>query len=276
MPYDGLEVQSAQQLRELQQRLLQRELTQPFPPTAVGGPLCWLYDIGDALVLLRQTEIEAELGLKHARDPAAVKRAASEVLCAVDDYLRPFETCADPVPSHLSVWRTQALAKRALLDVVGNTRAVRACQADVTTAPPLTVCIGRTHRQACQVALGLPKLRPAKEVRKLVQAALSNGELHKIPGITYSHGDGCARAHFESTATERLFKHNCDTCASDSGNRQRAVEQRFMLSGGSGSASEMKRLCGCGNSFEPTRNNQTRCEDCRQQHRVRRQRRVSS
>lgn len=258
------EVQTAQQAQELFLELLRLELQRPTNPVAIGGSMCWAYPIEAEVAVLRRSQIEAQLHLRHQATGAETVDAGRTIFAAVDDHLRGcgFDL---PVAWLIYVWRLQKMAKDALLDVLGQSSAVRAVQDSAAEGRPLTVCIGRGTRFAYEAALGLRGLS-AKDLRARAADAIAAGELTRLPSVSRSHGDGCGRVHFESESPYHLFSLYCDRCASSSGNKQRTLERRFW-------AEKYGQLlglahCPCGKKYIRSRTNQTRCPDCQRMHRV--------
>lgn len=263
---ESSEVQSAHQTRAIALQLLEIELGQPTLAAAIGGPLVWDYDLEEAVHVLRTVEIEAALGAVHRAAVSEITGSASLVFAAVQDHLRPLRGYPDPLLVHS--WRLQSLAKRALLDITGRSTAVRKLQAEAVEDEPLTVCFGRAYRTAFEAAIGL-RGASASELSSAATALAANDRLPMLPRIWWSHGDGCGTVHCESTSTQRLLTIYCNRCAKLSGNKQRRVE-RFFWAQRHGAAGGLRNgMCGCGNGFERTRANQTRCPECRRQHRKR-------
>jgi hypothetical protein len=263
------EVQTAQQIRELDLDLLERELHRPAEPLAIGGPMCSWYAIENPIAILRTTEVEALLAAYNRHDgsltysPDEIRNAAIAVFGVVEERLRPFRLADAPVHAHTYPWRLQAMAKNALADIEATNVAVRAIQDDATGGRPLTICVGRFHRHALEAPLGIKGV-PAKELRARAIEAIRAGKLRRLPGISRSGGDGCARTHYESAEGEHLFKRYCDNCSKRAGNLQRALERNFWAikdgrSGGRGTDS----CSACGESFDSTRPNQKRCPEHR-------------
>jgi len=226
--------------------------------------MCWAYPIEAEVAVLRRSQIEAQLHLRHQATEAETVDAGRTIFAAVEDHLNGcgFEI---PVAWLTYVWRLQKMAKDALLDVLGQSSAVRAVQDNAAEGRPLTVCIGRGTRFAYEAALGLRGL-PIKDLRARAADAITAGKLMRLPSVSRSHGDGCGRVHLESESPYHLFSVYCDRCASSSGNKQRKLERRFW-------AEKYGKLlgparCACGKQYTRSRTNQTRCPDCQRIHRV--------
>lgn len=266
-PLEPSEVQSAQQIRELESTLLQLELDHPVAPLAIGGPMCWSYDIDDAITVLRRAILEARLGLLAGQKLEQVKGAAHIVFAAVEDRLRPFAGADSAVPAHLYPWRLQTMAKVVLLDVLGKPSAVRAVQIHAAEGDPLTVCFGLSRRIAYQAPLRVKGLRAA-ELRNRARDALASQSIVRLPGVSYSHGDGCGRTHHESRSHSRLFKLYCERCTKHSSNRQKRLESEFWAEAQGRLGARGPAKCSvCDETFERTRPNQKRCLRCRRNHR---------
>lgn len=263
------EVQSAYEIREMEIRLLQLELERPLSPLAIGGSMCWSYEIADAIVVLRRSQLEGQLGLverRHSIDE--VVEAARVVFAAVEDRLWIFFEADRPVHARTEPWRLQTLAKYALLERVGLVREVRAVQREAAGDAPLTVCFGRSQRSAYEVVVGAKGLPAAKLQRKARELAAARETA--LPGHSYSRGDGCGRAHFESTSPYRLLTRYCSRCAKQAGNRQRAIERRYWAEADGHAGGRGTDECtSCREKFESTRPNQRRCPKCRESHRPR-------
>jgi len=267
-PLGASEVQSAQQIRELELTLLRIELEHPLAPLAIGGPMCWSYDIDDAISVLRRTELEARLGLVPGHKLEHVESAAYTVFVAVEDRLRSFAGTDAQVPSYLYPWRLQTMAKLALRDVLGKNSAVRAVQIDAAGGKPLTVCFGLSQRAAYEAVLGLTGL-PTAKLRQRTRDAIASQKIVRAPGISYSHGDGCGRTHHESRSHSRLFKRYCKHCTTGSSNRQKKLEREFWAEAHGKSRGGSPDTCSvCPETFERTRPNQKRCPRCQRNHRA--------
>lgn len=220
-----LEVQSANESRDLEITVLELELKRPLPAVAVGGAMCWTYDIADAVVALRRSELEARLGrVNRMQSVKEITQAARTVFTAVEDRLRIFAAAAHPVHAPLDPWRLQTMAKCVLRDRLGSVHLVRDVQREAAGDEPLTP-FGRPQRSAYEVAAGAKGLS-STELRRRAQQVAAERNLGP-PGLSYSHGDGCGRTHFESQSPYKLFTVYCPRCRKMGGNRQRAVERRL-------------------------------------------------
>jgi hypothetical protein len=265
----GSEVLSPQEINELHRAALRRELENPQPALAIGGAMCWAYDLDEAIPVLRRSQIEYELGLARRTDSVeAIRETAIPVLAAVHEKLAHFAGTDLPVFDRLTPWRLQAMAKVVLLDRLGEAPAVRAVQREAAGERPLTICFGHTARLAYEAMAGVKGL-PTREVRARARGAAVARDL-RLPAEFYSHGDGCGRVHPESQSPHRLFKLYCARCAKLAGNRQRDVERRAWADLEGRSIGKGTHECPCGKRFQSTRTGQFRCPDCRQLHRQRR------
>jgi hypothetical protein len=264
------EVQSAHEIERLERTLLALELRYPQAAAAIGGPIVWAHPIDTAVTILRRSEIEAMLGVAKRRHSIEETCAAgADVFAAVQSHIEPFEGLDFAVATHTYAWRLQTMAKRVLREVLGSVSETREIQAAAAGPRPLTVCFGRSSAVAYEAALGVRRT-PASELQRMARENIEEGRLLRLPGVRKSHGDGCHRAHPESKIPNRLFKAYCDGCATGSGNRQRALERAFHPGGRYFENGDVKTHCACGNEFVRTRSNQTRCPECRREHRVRR------
>jgi hypothetical protein len=253
------------ELVTLQRWQLERELEVPLEPQMIGGGMCSLYDIDDAIGVLRRTEIEARLGLPHAHGVEEVTEAARVVFAAVEDRLTTFAEYDGRVPGHATLWRLQILAKKALYDVLGSVPGVRRVQVSVSHAWPLTVCFGLPRRLAYEAALGVRGLG-AHDLRDRAEKEIEKQEHFRLPRVSWSHGDGCHKAHPESRSLHHLLKAYCESCAKTSGNKQRRLEATFWAEKNGRPYRGTDYCSVCGTSFEKTRPDQQRCPECRRLH----------
>lgn len=137
------EVQSAHEICDMELRLLELELERPLSPLAIGGSMCWSYEIDDAIVVLRRSQLEGQLDLMERRySIGEAGDAARVVFAAVEDRLRIFAEADRPVHARTEPRRLQTLAKYALLERVGHTvtRTVTAAAGPTSSRARRTGC----------------------------------------------------------------------------------------------------------------------------------------
>ena len=76
---EASEVQSAAEIAATTRWLLEHELDRPAEPAAIGGLMCWLYDIDEPVLILRRAQIESLLGRTHKYESDKIKEAAVAV-----------------------------------------------------------------------------------------------------------------------------------------------------------------------------------------------------